>query len=77
MIVDVLPRYQATPLEALEMRLVQNTRELHAAEQALKVASELVKSEIRRLLFDREHCRVAFATLCAEHAELKKQLRSQ
>jgi hypothetical protein len=77
MITSILPPFVPSAVQLAEQRLLANTEELHQAEQALREASELVKSEIRRLLFAREYARVRFANLCAEHAELKRQLRSQ
>jgi hypothetical protein len=74
LIETILPRYQPTATQQLEMRLVANTRELHAAEADLTQSDVAAKTEIRRLLNEREHKRAKFMSLQAENAELKKSL---
>jgi hypothetical protein len=69
-----IPRQSPSHTQVTEQRLVENTKELGEAVCALTVASEFLKSEISRLLLDREHKRARFADLQAENARLKQAL---
>ena len=72
------PRYIPAPTptatQLAEQALLINIDALHQAERELTDADVAAKTEIRRLLNEREHKRARFMSLQAENAELKKSL---